>query len=73
MAIFNTPFTTVSRTCVLQYAKDTLTIVRSSTQITFHIKSTLPSFSLAVDLTINFIKNTFIAINISQLIALFIT
>jgi hypothetical protein len=49
---------------VLQYAEDTLILVRANTHATTRLEQTLDDFSLATALQISFDKTTFIPMNV---------
>uniref|UniRef100_A0A8R7V5F8 Reverse transcriptase domain-containing protein n=1 Tax=Triticum urartu TaxID=4572 RepID=A0A8R7V5F8_TRIUA len=50
---------------VLQYADDTLIIVKASPDATKHLKAILDDFAAATGLQINFSKTTFIPLNVT--------
>ncbi|CAN6253863.1 unnamed protein product [Urochloa humidicola] len=55
---------------VLQYADDTLILVRGDVQTITALKQVLDSFSAATGLVINFHKSTFVPMNVDELVSI---
>ena len=64
MVLFYTPCAPTSRALFLQYADDTLIIVKATTNAAKHLKHILDAFAAATGLQINFTKTTFIPLNV---------